>query len=119
MSEGFSAWCVVEVMGHQQYAGLVSEEVIAGAGFIRVDVPESEGVPEFTKLLAPKSIYCITPCSEEVAVEAAKRMRKRPMPILDIPFQRQLPGTLADVTDDNDYDGYGYHDDDDDDRHPF
>lgn len=37
---GFDQWAIVDVMGHQRYAGRVTEETLAGAGFIRVDVPE-------------------------------------------------------------------------------
>ena len=34
------AWAIVEALGHNLFAGKVSEHVIGGAGFIRVDVPE-------------------------------------------------------------------------------
>ncbi len=36
----FDTWAVVEVMGHNTYAGRVTEQAIGGASFIRVDVPE-------------------------------------------------------------------------------
>ncbi len=77
------AWAIVEVLGHNLFAGKVSEHVIGGAGFIRVDVPELPerrckrkwsyqdeevedvipAVPAFTKLIGASSIYAITPCT--------------------------------------------------------
>lgn len=35
----FEQWCLVELFGHQQVVGLVSEQTIGGQAFIRVDVP--------------------------------------------------------------------------------
>jgi len=39
-SKTFESWAIVEVMGHRQFAGYVSEQAIGGASFVRVDVPE-------------------------------------------------------------------------------
>lgn len=61
-------WAIVEVKGFSQFAGLVSEAQIAGAGFIRVDVPAiGPNSPAFTKLFEPKAIHCITPTDEQSA----------------------------------------------------
>lgn len=90
-------WCVVEVMGHNQYAGLVTEQVVAGTAFIRVDVPEIGDQPAFSKLLGGGSIYAITPCSEAVAREAARRRRAAPLNMIDFsaqPAQQRLPEFL-------------------------
>ena len=40
--KAFEQWCVVEIMGHQSVVGRCSEEQIAGATLLRVDVPDSE-----------------------------------------------------------------------------
>lgn len=69
----FEHWAVVDLFGHQRLAGRVTEQVIAGTGFLRIDVPREDG-SFVTKLQNPKSVYAMAPCSEEVAREAAKRL---------------------------------------------
>ena len=78
----FEEWAIVEVMGHQRYAGLVSEQAIGGTSFVRVDVPALEDVPAFTKLLGSSSIFSITPVTREIAVDAAWRFASRPITIV-------------------------------------
>ena len=80
----------VEVMGHRRFAGKVSEQVIAGHGFVRVDVPAVGDRMAFTKLIGPSSIYAITPVSEEVAKQLAAQYCERPVEIYSPSVQRQL-----------------------------
>jgi hypothetical protein len=97
MSNEFKMWAVVEVMGHQQYAGFVTEQEVAGQGFVRVDVPGSEETGEgFSKLFGTGAIYCITPVSEEVALEVVQRMRQKPLSVWSPSFQRSLPSPTLD-----------------------
>lgn len=101
MSESakFDEWAIVEVMGHQRYAGKVTEQAIGGCNFVRVDVPriEADGRnPEqqaFTKLLGQSSIFAITPVSEAVARHVAAQMRAAPVHVYDLPavHQKALP----------------------------
>ena len=78
-SKTFESWAIVELLGHRQFAGFVSEQPIGGASFIRVDVPtlvaNGEQLPAFTKLLAAASIYAISPCTEETARAFAAQSR--------------------------------------------
>lgn len=69
----FDQWAIVDVMGHQRYVGRVSEQVVAGQGFVRVDVPGTDTTAPWTKLIGTSSIYAITPVSEEIATAMAKR----------------------------------------------
>ena len=78
-------WAVVEVMGHSRYAGRVSQHTALGGAMIRVEVPAVDGIPAFEKLLSPQSIFAITPCTEALATECAKRFRSRPFTLLDLP----------------------------------
>lgn len=84
MADKFDQWAIVEVMGHQRFAGRVSEQAVGGANFVRVDVPAIDGQPEFTKLFGPSSIYCITIVTEEIARTAAASMRIVPVSAYDI-----------------------------------
>ena len=77
-TEKFDSWGLVEVMGHKKYSGRISEQQIAGAALVRVDVPEvitRQGgtVPEFAKLVGVGSIYCITPTTERLPAGATAR----------------------------------------------
>lgn len=85
MTEKFDYWCIVEIMGHQRYAGRVTEQTVGGAAFVRVDVPESDGRPAFTKLFGAGSIYSISPVAEEIARAVAQELRREPMSIYDLP----------------------------------
>lgn len=88
--EKFESWGLVEVMGHQRYAGLITEQAIGGCNFVRVDVPASEGKAGFTKLLGQSSIFAITPTTEQIARGMAKNLSDRPINVYDLPeFQRQ------------------------------
>lgn len=63
----FENHCIVELFGHQKIAGLVTEQLIAGQGFVRVDVPATKHHPAYTRLFGPSAIYSITPVTEEIA----------------------------------------------------
>lgn len=103
----FDSWAIVEVLGHQTYAGHVTEEVIAGAAFIRVDVPEysdtllnAEGpssitCPAFTKIIGPGSIYSITPVTEELARKARRGLSSPPISVYIPPDRPALPITAS------------------------
>lgn len=95
--EKFEQWAIVDVMGHQQYVGFVTDYVIAGKGFVRIDVPEADGVPAWCKFIGTNSIYAITPVSEQIARHMAKRNRSLPVPAYQMP---QL--AIADAGDDED-----------------
>ncbi len=79
----FLTWAVVEIFGHQKFAGLVTEASIGGCSFIRVDVPElgSFSSPAFTKLFTQGAIYSITPVSEDFARRVAASIRSEPVSV--------------------------------------
>jgi len=108
MSESsFEGWAVVEVMGHNQYAGHVKAEEFAGCNFIRVDVPEVNGRPGFSKLLGTASIYAITPCTEAVARRANEQYYRQPLALVDLRPQLQPAGTDEPPDDDDGLDDNG------------
>lgn len=82
-------WAYVEIMGHNQIAGYLTEQTIAGQGFLRVDVPAVGDVPAYTKLLSPSSVYAINPIGEAEAVAIATKLRVRPIePYMMAPVKR-------------------------------
>lgn len=89
MAEAFESWAIVEIMGHQTYAGKVSEQVIGGSSFVRVDIPDTKEQPAFTKLFGSGSIYCITPTTEVVAKALAERHSRPPVSLYDLPHEWQ------------------------------
>lgn len=99
VQEAFQTWAIVDVFGHQRFAGLVSEQTIGGASFVRIDVPAIDGQPAFTKLFGASAIYGITPVSEEIAKGMAGQMRKRPIDVFELPRDLQKRLALAPRTD--------------------
>lgn len=80
----FSCWAIVELMGHQKTAGLVCEQQIAGAGMIRVDVPNADGTTQVTRFYSPSAVYCITPVDKQLAVGYAAHYASRPITAYDL-----------------------------------
>lgn len=87
--QSFDQWCIVELFGRQVIAGRVTEQVIGGCSFVRVDVPEIEDRPAFTRFYGQGAIYAMTPVSEEAARIALKRFQPEPVNVY-VPDLRQL-----------------------------
>lgn len=86
----FDEWCLLEIMGHQKFAGRVSEQVIAGQAFVRIDIPQRKdgvgvAIPGFTKLFGPSSVYSITPMAEDLARAMAQQLDVEPISKYDLP----------------------------------
>jgi hypothetical protein len=84
-TKAFEGWAIVELMGHAVLAGYVTQESIAGTAMLRIDVPEVEGQPGFTKYQSGGSIYGITPTTEESARIAANNIKVRPVQLWIVP----------------------------------
>ncbi|MFH0899046.1 MAG: hypothetical protein V2A73_00300, partial [Pseudomonadota bacterium] len=67
----FAEWAILELLGHRRLAGYVTEQEIAGAGLLRIDVPGDDGVVA-TQFYSPASLYCMTPTTEEIARAVAR-----------------------------------------------
>lgn len=128
----FEGWAVVEVFGHQRYAGYVTTEAFGQAVLFRVDVPPLEerertakhyeyldgksippgstmkeaAVQGYTKYFGPGAIYALTPCTQEAAEKAVAAMQSRDVSIVKLAPERALPAQ-------------GYDDDADDNEHEF
>lgn len=112
----FDGWAIVDVLGHQRYAGYVTTEAYGQAVLFRIDVPAldereritkrpgyingqyivagttvKEGaVAGYTKLIGAGSIYSITPCTKEAALKAVEDIQPRPLMSVTLPPERSL-----------------------------
>lgn len=78
-NELFDQWAIVELFGHQRIAGHVSEQVVAGQGFVRVDVPAAPNRDGFTRLFGTGAIYSIIPTTEAIATAFAGQIVEAPI----------------------------------------
>jgi hypothetical protein len=108
-SQPFGEWAVIELMGHRRLAGYVREVQLAGAGFLRLDIPEHDGDPGRTQYISPGSVYALHPTDEATARRAAGAWRPAPVQRWELPAAPApaQPGH-EDLDDEDDYlDGEG------------
>jgi hypothetical protein len=82
---GFEGFAVLELMGHRKIAGYVREQNIAGAGFIRIDVPGKDGQVTASQFYSPGALYCLTPVAEDVARRFALGCQPEPVARWELP----------------------------------
>ena len=80
----FDCWAILELMGHRRLAGHVTEEEIAGHGFLRIDVPGKD-ITEATQYYAPNAVYAITPTTEDLARRFAEHHQPEPVTRWELP----------------------------------
>jgi hypothetical protein len=80
-------WAVLELRGRRRLAGWVSEQEIAGKGFVRIDIPATtvsseesaaDEKPSATQFYPPWAVYAITLCEEQTARAVAVMSRPAP-----------------------------------------
>lgn len=128
----FEGWAVLEIFGHQRYAGYVTSEAFGQAVLFRVDVPplperervskhyeydatgqsippgstvKEDAVQGYTKYFGPGAIYAMTPCTQEAAEKAVAGMQQRKVSVVKLAEERALPAPIdADVDEDEERD---------------
>jgi hypothetical protein len=110
MSEAtpFEGWCVLELMGHRRLAGYLTEQEIAGDGFLRLDIPKDDGTlleRTATQFYRPAAVYCITPTTEETARRVAAGADPAPVKRWELPAPRAVAEDRGEY-DDEDVDSY-------------
>lgn len=104
----FASWAILELMGHKRLAGYVTEQSLAGSGFIRIDIPElrlpDEIVDAATQFYSPGAVYCITPTTESTA----RALVARPRPVYEYELTRSRALLAAGVSEE----AVAQHDDD-------
>lgn len=81
----FDEWCIVELLGHRRLAGRVREVQLAGAGFLRLDIPAAGADPARTQFVSPASVYALHPTDEATARRAAAAWRPAPVQRWELP----------------------------------
>lgn len=127
----FDGWAIVEVFGHQRYAGYVTTEAYGAAVLFRVDVPALEArervtkapgyvggryvpagskvfegaVPAYSKLYGVSAIFSLSPCTQDFALRTVEEIQPRPLISVDVPPELALPaGNIIPDVGDDDYD---------------
>jgi DNA polymerase-3 subunit epsilon len=114
MTNPFDQWCIVELFGHNQIAGRVTEQSIGGQSFVRVDVPQTTKRDPFTKFYGGGAIYAITPVEPSVAQAMAEGLDTVPIEtwrLKTIDLSRQIAASHSDR--DNWDDSTGWSEDED------
>jgi hypothetical protein len=99
--QSFDQWCILELFGRQVIAGRVTEQVIGGCSFIRVDIPEINERLAFTRFYGQGAIYAMTPVSEEVARITLKRFTPEPVNVY-VPELKLLEAKHEEIEDEED-----------------
>lgn len=116
--EVFSGFYIVEQLGHKRLAGYVQEVTIAGTGFLRIDILGENGEAKATQFILPSTLYCLTPCSEEIARGMGKRTETKPYQVLELEYEKQQAQPIAASSQEQTLDtcdcghAFGAHDDD-------
>lgn len=111
----FEGWAIVELFGHNQIAGYVTDAAQFGTSMMRVDVPGIGDNRGYTKFFGGAAIYAITPTTEEIAIVAAGHLDVRPVSTWIVPENRpQLPKSITTAEYPSDYEDERdrYHDED-------
>lgn len=108
----FEGWAILELMGHRRLIGRLSTATIAGASFLRIDIPREDGT-ESTQFYSPSAVYAITPTTEELARRAAHLNTVAPVSRFELPAPKPLADAATSLGREDD-DGYNDLDDDED-----
>lgn len=125
-AKAIDGWMILEIFGHQRYAGYVTFENIGIAAMLRLDVPPLEerervtkrpgyiggqhipagttvkegAVQGYTKLFGVGAIYSMTPCTKEACLAAVEEIQPRPMTPIALPPEKALAAAAADENED-------------------
>lgn len=72
-------WAILELMGHRRLGGYLTEEEIAGRGFLRITIPGENDETYAEQFYSPTAVYAITPTTEAMARAAARQARPEPI----------------------------------------
>lgn len=124
----FDGWAILEIFGHQRYAGYVKTQVFGTASMFHLEVPpleertrvmkragsdgkgnwllagstvKEESTPGYSKLFGVGAIYAITPCTQEAAMQAVKKLQPRSLMLVSLPPEKALAAPVEPADDDS------------------
>lgn len=75
-----TTWGILDLFGHQRLAGRISQATIAGAGFVRIDIPDGADPAAYkTRFHNPSAVYGIIPTDEATARRLVARYNPPPV----------------------------------------
>ncbi len=80
----YEGWAILELMGHRQRIGHVSEIEAFGGKLLRIDIPTEAG--DVTEFYGCSSVYSLRPVSEAIARDQAKRYGD-PRPVRPVDYR--------------------------------
>lgn len=94
--EANGEWAILELMGHRQRIGYVSEVERYGGKLLRIDLPFQDGsAGSVTEFYGATSIYSLRPVSEQIARDMAKRLSD-PRPVQPMEYRLEHRSEAAD-----------------------
>lgn len=93
----FDEWCVIELLGHRRLTGRVREVQLAGAGFLRIDIPATGKHGAQTQFVAPGSVYALHPTTEAIATALATHCRYEPASRWELPAAEPVDADVEEV----------------------
>jgi hypothetical protein len=94
--EKFEYWGVLELMGHQRAAGRLSEQQVAGANLLRVDIPQGDTFR--TVFYGSSAIYAVHITDEAAARAMAKARGTEPAFAYELQSRLPAPSPHYDDT---------------------
>lgn len=115
-------WAVLELFGHSKIAGFVRQVTLGGDVLLRVDVPEvtfkrqigygvdaateEKKIASFTKFYSPKSVFAMTPTTEQTCRRIMGNLQVEPINPFDARVEvPALPAPSSLDPDDDDEEG--------------
>lgn len=90
----YEGWALLELLGHRQRVGKVSEAEIYGGKLIKIDIPVKELDGEYvTEYYGCASIYALRPISEDIAQSYITRLGD-PRPIRPADYQPKFQDAI-------------------------
>jgi hypothetical protein len=120
----FEGWAILEIFGHQTFAGFVKTVYFGPAAMFQLEVPALEertrvttragsvdgkwtaagatvkeaASPGYTKLFGVGALYSMTPCTQEAALKAVENLQPRSLMLVSLPIEKALAASAEPIS---------------------